>query len=81
MDKFIATVVRKIIGQTVRAFAEPGTIRGDFSIDSPDFANMNKRAVKNLIHASGSKKEAEHEILLWFSPEDIHSYEGVHDIF
>ena len=74
-------MVRKIIGNTIPAFAEPGTIRGDFSIDSPDFANAKKRAVKNLIHASGNKQEAEHEILLWFSPEDIHSYEGVHDIF
>ncbi|MEK6918389.1 MAG: nucleoside-diphosphate kinase [Nanoarchaeota archaeon] len=72
-------MVRKIVGQTVPAFAEPGTIRGDFSIDSPDVANMKKRAVKNLIHASGNKEEAQHEIELWFSPEEIYDYETIHD--
>ena len=73
--------VRKIVGQTIPAFAEPGTIRGDFSIDSPDYANMKKRAVQNLIHASGNKQEAEHEIQLWFSPEEIHSYKTIQDFF
>lgn len=73
-------MVRKIIGQTVPAFAEPGTIRGDFSIDSPDFANMKKRAVQNLIHASGNKQEAEKEIQLWFPPENIYTYKSIHDI-
>lgn len=72
-------IVRKIIGHTVPAFAEPGTIRGEYSIDSPDFANAKKRAVKNLIHASGNKQEAEHEINLWFSPEDLHEYKTIHD--
>ncbi|MBI3623093.1 nucleoside-diphosphate kinase [Candidatus Pacearchaeota archaeon] len=74
-------MVRKIVGQTIPAFAEPGTIRGDFSIDSPDLANMKKRAVKNLIHASGNPQEAEHEISHWFSPEEIHEYETIHDLF
>jgi nucleoside-diphosphate kinase len=73
-------MVRKIVGPTIPAFAETGTIRGDFSIDSPDYANLKKRAIKNLIHASGSKKEAEHEIQLWFSPEDIHEYKSLHDL-
>ncbi|MFH1326620.1 MAG: nucleoside-diphosphate kinase [archaeon] len=73
--------VRKIVGQTIPAFAEPGTIRGDFSIDSPDYANMKKRAIKNLIHASGNKEEARHEIQLWFSPEDLHDYKTIHDFF
>lgn len=73
--------VRKIVGQTIPAFAEPGTIRGDFSIDSPDYANMKKRAVQNLIHASGNKEEAEHEIQLWFSPEELHSYKTIQDFF
>jgi nucleoside-diphosphate kinase len=73
-------MVRKIVGHTVPAFAEPGTIRGEFSIDSPDLANLNKRAVKNLIHASGNKTEAEHEIKLWFKPEEIYDYETIHDL-
>jgi len=72
-------MVRKIVGPTIPAFAEPGTIRGDFSIDSPDFANAKKRAVQNLIHASGNKQEAEEEIKLWFSPEEIYEYRTARD--
>jgi hypothetical protein len=26
------------------------------------------------VHASGNKEEAEHEIALWFKPEEIHDY-------
>ncbi len=58
--------VRKMIGNTIPLFAEPGTIRGDFSLDSPDLANPEKRPVQNLVHASGTVKEAETEISLWF---------------
>lgn len=73
-------MVRKIIGSTVPAFAEIGTIRGDFSIESSETANLRKRAVKNLIHASGNVEEAKKEIDLWFSPEDIHEYKTLHDL-
>ena len=73
-------IVRKIVGPTVPAFAEGGTIRGDLSIDSPDFANLKKRAIQNLIHASGTEEEAEHEIKHWFAPEEIHKYKTGHDL-
>jgi nucleoside-diphosphate kinase len=63
-------VVRKIVGPTIPATADMGTIRGDFSIDSPVWANKEKRAVMNLIHASETPKEAEHEIQHWFG-EDL----------
>jgi len=58
-------VVRKIIGNTIPIFAELGTIRGDFSIDSPDLSIKEKRAIQNLVHASSTVKEAEREISLW----------------
>jgi len=67
-------MVRKIVGKTIPAFAEMGTIRGDFSVDSPVLANEGKRAIHNVVHASGDLKEAEHEIEHWFSPEEIHDY-------
>lgn len=67
-------MVRKITGPTIPSFAEMGTIRGDFSVDSPALANAEKRAVHNLVHASGNAQEAENEIKLWFSPEEIHDY-------
>lgn len=67
-------MVRKIVGKTIPAFAEMGTIRGDFSVDSPVLANTGKRAIHNLVHASGDPQEADHEIEHWFSPEEIHDY-------
>ncbi len=67
-------MVRKLVGNTIPALAEMGTIRGDFSVDSPVLANRDKRAIHNLVHASGNSEEAEHEIKIWFSEEDIYEY-------
>jgi len=64
-------IVRKIVGHTLPQKAQPGTIRGDFSIDSPIVANLEKRALKNLIHASSNKKEADKEIKLWFNKKEL----------
>lgn len=66
--------VRKIVGSTLPNFAEPGSIRGTYSIDSPALANDKKRAVRNMIHASGEVEEAEFEIKLWFKEDEIFSY-------
>jgi len=68
-------MVRKIAGPTLPGKAEIGTIRGDFSTDVPAAANLQKRAVKNIVHASENKEEAENEIGLWFSQEEITSYD------
>lgn len=59
-------IVRKLVGNTVPLFAEPGTIRGDFSVDSPDLSTRERRALQNLIHASETVEEARREISLWF---------------
>jgi len=67
-------MVRKLCGNTMPALAEMGTIRGDFSVDSAAAANKNKRAVHNIVHASETPEEAEHELKFWFSPEEIHDY-------
>lgn len=58
--------VRKLVGNTLPVAAAPGTIRGDYSSDSPDLANDESRPVRNLIHASGDPEEAAREIKLWF---------------
>lgn len=60
--------VRKACGATLPNVAEPGTIRFDFSCDSPSLANREKRPVFNLIHASDPDEEGsvEKEILLVF---------------
>ncbi|HVO28916.1 MAG TPA: nucleoside-diphosphate kinase [Candidatus Paceibacterota bacterium] len=68
-------VVRKIAGPTLPYKAEVGTIRGDFSIDSPLLANTEKRAVANILHASETPEEAQHEIEHWFGKNaKIHQY-------
>lgn len=72
-------LVRKICGHTLPLISPPGTIRGDFCYDSSYLANTAKRAIKNLIHASGSVEEATYEIPLWFSPGEIYSYERVEE--
>lgn len=72
-------LVRKICGPTLPLMAAPGTIRGDYSFDSSYLANVGKRGVKNLIHASGSLEEAKYEIPLWFTTEEILPYERVEE--
>lgn len=67
-------VVRKIAGDTMPYKADMGTIRGDFSIDSPALANNEKRAVMNVVHCSETPEEAEHEIKHWFGKNPIHNY-------
>lgn len=59
-------MVRKILGPTMPYMADMGTFRGDYSADSPAVANAEKRAVMNLVHASETAEEAQHEIAYWF---------------
>jgi nucleoside-diphosphate kinase len=56
----IATM-RKTIGATNPADADPGTIRGDLANSMPD----------NLVHGSDSPESAEREIALWFSGDEL----------
>ena len=72
-------MVRKLAGTTIPYIAELGSIRGDFSADSPVAANKDKRAIHNLIHASENEKEASHEISYWFNKNEIHDYKRVEE--
>jgi len=67
-------MVRKICGVTMPYLADMGTIRGDFSNDSPVLANTEKRAIMNILHASETPEEAVHEIKHWFGNREMHSY-------
>jgi len=64
-------MVRKICGVTIPSMADMGTIRGDYSADSPAVANTEKRAVMNLVHASETPQEAQHEIEHWFGDRKV----------
>ena len=55
---------RKMLGATNPLNSEPGTIRGDYCIESG----------RNIIHGSDSVESAEREIKLWFKPEEINEY-------
>lgn len=59
-------IVRKIVGSTEPLSSDVGTIRGDYVIDSYQASNHEGRAIRNLVHASSSVKEAEDEIRHWF---------------
>ena len=72
--------VRKMIGGTEPKTAQPGTIRGDYAHHSYEYTDKKGIAIKNLIHASGNKKDAEYEIKLWFKENELHSYKTVHEI-
>ena len=67
-------MVRKIVGDTMPYSAQMGTIRGDFSADSAISANIEKRAIYNLIHASETPEEAAHEIQHWFGKKGTFKY-------
>ena len=56
----IATM-RKTIGATNPADAEPGSIRGDLALSMPN----------NLVHGSDSPGSALREIALWFSDDEL----------
>ena len=72
-------IVRKLVGGTEPLSSDVGTIRGDYVLDSYEVSDTDGRAIRNLVHASGSAEEAEMEINHWFSPEEIISYRLVQD--
>lgn len=67
-------IARKLIGSTEPLSSDIGTIRGDYTIDSYAMADVDKRAIRNAIHRSGTIAEAENEIKIWFQPEEILNY-------
>jgi len=58
-------VVRAMNGATRPHEAAPGSIRGDFAVET----------AQNLVHASDSPENAEAELALWFRPEELLGYE------
>ncbi|MBN2853986.1 nucleoside-diphosphate kinase [Patescibacteria group bacterium] len=69
-----AGIVKKLVGSTEPLSSEAGTLRGDYTIDSYNLANVDERAVRNLIHCSDPAEDALREIPIWFKPEEILSY-------
>src|SRR5258706_4587692 len=59
------SVVRSINGATRPHEAAPGTIRGDFALET----------AQNIVHASDGPEAAATELALWFSPDQLLDYE------
>jgi len=74
-------IVRKLSGNTIPVLAAPGTVRGDFSHDTIDLANEQNRPLRNIIHASDSPEDGEKEVNLWFTKEELFSYEPAGEKF
>jgi nucleoside-diphosphate kinase len=55
------SVVRTMMGATNPLNAAPGTVRGDFGLDTG----------QNLVHSSDGPESAEREIGLFFDPQDL----------
>ena len=72
-------IVRKITGGTEPLTSDVGSIRGDIVLDSYQMTDIDGRAIRNLVHASGSPEEAEMEIKHWFKDEEITKYRLVQD--
>ncbi|MFA6273336.1 MAG: nucleoside-diphosphate kinase [Candidatus Paceibacterota bacterium] len=72
-------IVRKITGGTEPLTSDVGTIRGDFVLDSYQISDADGRAVRNLIHASGSPEEAVLEIRHWFADQEVHKYQLIQE--
>lgn len=68
------SVITKLVGETAPNSADVGTIRGDLTIDSYAMANVDDRAVRNLIHCSDTPENAEKEIALWLSNDEVLQY-------
>merc|ERR1712051_1035761 len=56
---------RMMLGETNPQASLPGSIRGDFSI----------QVGRNICHGSDAVESANHEIGLWFKPEELMSYD------
>lgn len=72
-------IIKKIVGGTEPLTSDVGTIRGDFTIDSYDMANLDSRAVRNLIHCTDKPEEAEREINIWFTEKELLQYKLINN--
>ncbi|MFW5746721.1 MAG: nucleoside-diphosphate kinase [Nanoarchaeota archaeon] len=72
--------IRRIVGDTNPQESAPGTIRGDYTIDSYQMADASGRPIQNLIHASGEVEEAEREIKIWFEEAELHAWRRVDEM-
>ncbi|MCK5037994.1 MAG: nucleoside-diphosphate kinase [Thermoplasmata archaeon] len=69
--KDVVSAVRTVVGKTNPLEASPGTIRGDFGIETG----------RNIIHASDSVPSSDREIDLFFKPEEVQGYTRIDNVW
>ncbi len=72
-------IVKKLVGGTEPLTSDVGTIRGDLTLDSYALADLDERAIRNLIHCSDKPEEAQREMELWLKPEEIIKYASIQE--
>ena len=65
------STTRKLMGTTNPSEAAPGTIRGDFGVEIS----------RNLVHGSANSDDAEREVSLFFSDQELVDYARSNDIW
>ena len=72
-------IVRKMIGSTEPKSSAPGTIRGDYAHVSFKHAKASESGdLNNLVHGSATLEEANEEIGIWFTPEELLQHDPVY---
>jgi nucleoside-diphosphate kinase len=75
-------VVKKLVGSTDPTVSDVGTIRGDHQIDSYKKSDSEQRALRNLVHCTDPADpvtEADREIGIWFTPEELNDYRHINE--
>lgn len=72
-------IVKKLVGGTEPTTSDIGTIRGDLTLDSYEMANLDNRAVRNLVHCSDCVEEANREIDIWYDESRIVNYRHINE--
>ncbi len=68
-------IIKKLVGGTEPSTSDVGTIRGDYTLDSYHMSDFDgTRAIRNLIHCTDNSGETDHEISVWFKPEELMNY-------
>jgi nucleoside-diphosphate kinase len=60
-------VVRVLVGATDPTVADPGSVRGDFSLD----------ITQNIVHASDCPESVQHELPIFFTEQELVDYTPV----
>ncbi len=62
--KDVIRTARQMMGETNPAASKPGSIRGDYCVETG----------RNILHGSDGAESAQHEIKMWFNENEINTW-------